>query len=100
MVGSGDGSAMVAVFCAEVNDPRLTPMKTIAWAPLGSAFTMATFCAIVRLREPMFQASVAGPLFGAAWIWSRQLESLMVDSRAAEPPSSTTTGLVGATACM
>ena len=70
----------------------------MASAPLGSAFTMATFCAIVRLREPMFQASVAGPPL--ATIWSRQLWSLIVDSRAAEPPSRTTTGLVGVSACM
>ena len=89
---------MVAVFCADVNAPRLTPMSTRACAPCGSAFTMATFWASVRLREPMFHASVSGP--PSATIWLRQLESLMVDSRAAEPPSRTTTGLVGVSARM
>ena len=73
-------------------------MKTSTWAPSGSAFTMATFCAMVRLPEPMFQARVAGPPL--ATIWSRQLWSSIVDSRAADPPSRTTTGLVGVLARM
>ena len=33
--GSGDGSVMDAVFWAEVNAPRLMPMKTMACAPCG-----------------------------------------------------------------
>ena len=98
MLGSGEGSETLANFCDEVNAPRLTPISTMARAPLGSAFTMATFCAIVRLPEPMFQASTEGP--PAATICSRQTASLTVDSRAADPPSKTTTGSVGGTARM
>ncbi len=70
----------------------------MASAPLGSALTTATLCASVRLPELMFQASVSGPPL--ATIWSRQLSSLIVDSRAAEPPSRTTTGLLGVSACI
>ena len=94
-VDGAEGSASVGTLVSlEVNEPRLMPMKTIV-GTLGRAFTMATFWAMVRLLDPRFHASTAGPLFGAALIWARQLASLTVDSRAAEPPSRTTTGSVG-----
>src|SRR5450759_4389402 len=63
---------------------------------VGSACTMAMFWASVRLRDPRLKAMVAPPPLSL--IWSRQLRSLIVDSRAAEPPTSTTTGSLGGVA--
>src|SRR5665647_3538441 len=60
---------------------------------LGSACTIATFSAKVRLRAPRLYAAVAGPPLTS--ICERQLLSLIVDSRAAEPPNRTTTGSAG-----
>src|SRR5665647_459175 len=60
---------------------------------LGSACTIATFSAKVRLRAPRLYAAVAGPPLTS--ICERQLLSLIVDSRAAEPPNRTTTGSTG-----
>src|SRR5450759_350801 len=63
---------------------------------VGSACTMAMFWASVRLRDPRLKAMVAPPPLSL--IGSRQVRSLIVDSRAAEPPTRTTTGSLGGVA--